>query len=161
MTMRNYRLIAPLLLGVGLVGLPALLPEAHAALPQVQSPAPGMARVWFLRESGLTDANAGADPTLFANGTPLSDLPAGSEFFHDFPAGTYRFTVQPYGPATGEADTVQLAAGTQTYLQVNWLPSWEEGDAGSGPGSDRFFVQTMAPEPAEAYLQTLTYLGQH
>ena len=158
--MRNYRLIAPMLFGVGLIALPALLPEAHAALPEVQSPAPGTARVWFLRESGLTDNNAGAAPMLFANGTPLGALPAGSEFFHDFPAGTYRFTVQPYGPATGQADTVQLAAGTQTYLHVNWLPGWEEGYPGSGPAFDSFFVQTMAPEPAEAYLPTLTYLGQ-
>jgi hypothetical protein len=160
MTMRKPRLIAPMLLGLALVALPALLPDAYAALPEVQSPAPGMARVWFLRTSGLTDGTAGADPMLFADGTALGTLPAGSEFFHDFPAGTYRFTVQPYGPPTGEADTVQLAAGTQTYLQVNWLPAWEEGYAGSGPESDSFFVQTMAPEPAEAYLPTLTDLGQ-
>ncbi len=158
--MRNYRLIAPMLLSVGLIALPALLPEAHAALPELQSPAPGMARVWFLRTSGLTDSSAGAAPMLFANGTPLAALPVGSEFFHDFPAGTYRFTVQPYGPGTSEADTVQLAAGTQTYLEVNWLAGWEEGYPGSGPTSDRFFIQTMAPQPAEAYLPDLTDLGQ-
>ena len=74
--MRKSRLIAPMLLGVGLIALPALLPEAKAALPQMQSPAPGMARVWFLRTSGLTDSNAGAAPMLFANGTPLAALPA-------------------------------------------------------------------------------------
>ena len=158
--MRKSRLIAPMLLGVGLIALPALLPEAKAALPQMQSPAPGMARVWFLRTSGLTDSNAGAAPMLFANGTPLAALPAGSEFFHDFPAGTYRFTVQPYGPGTDEADTVRLTAGTQTYLEVNWLAGWEEGYPGSGPSSDRFFVQTMPPQPAVAYLPDLTYLGQ-
>ncbi len=158
--MRNYRLIAPMLLSVGLIALPALLPEAHAALPEVQNPAPGMARGWFLRPSSLTESSLGADPMLFANGAPVGALPAGSEFFHDFPAGTYRFTVQPYGPPTGQADTVQLAAGTQTYLEVNWQPGWEEGDPGSGPTSDRFFIQTMAPQPAEAYLPDLTDLGQ-
>src|SRR5260370_16243619 len=91
-TMRNFRLIAPMLLGVGLIALPALLPEAHAALPEVQSPAPrpAMARVCFLRTSGLTDSSAGAAPMLFANGTPLAALPAGRELFHGFPAGTHR-----------------------------------------------------------------------
>lgn len=158
--MRKPHLIALTLLGLGFVALPALLPEAYAASPEVQSPAPGMARVWFLRTSGVTDGNAGADPMLFANGTALGALPAGSEFFHDFPAGTYRFTVQPYGPPTGEADAVQLTAGTQTYLQVNWLPEWSEGYPGSGPESDRFFVQTMPPQPAQAYLPSLTDLGQ-
>jgi hypothetical protein len=158
--MRKPRLIVSMLLGLGVVALPALLPEAYAASPEVQSLAPGMARVWFLRTSGLTDGNAGADPMLFANSAALGALPAGSDFFHDFPAGTYRFTVQPYGPPTGEADAVQLAAGTQTYLQVNWLPEWSEGYPGSGSESDRFFVQTMPPQPAEAYLQSLTDLGQ-
>jgi hypothetical protein len=160
MTMRKSRRISPLLLGLALVALPALLTDAYAGLPEVQSPVPGMARVWFLRASGLTDGAAGAAPMLFANGAPLSTLPAGSEFFPDFPAGTYRFTVQPYGPLTGEADTLKLAAGTQTYLQVNWLPGWMEGYPGSGPESDRLFVQTMAPQPAQAYLPSLTDLGR-
>ena len=159
--MQKSRLIAPLLLGLGLIALPGLLPEAHAALPEVHSPAPGMARVWFLRTSGLTGDMAGAAPMLFADGTALDALPAGSEFFHDFPAGTYWFTVQPYGPPTSEADTVRLTAGTQTYLGVNWLPEWSEGYPGSGPGSDRFFIQTMSPQPAETYLPSLTNLGQY
>ena len=31
--MRKYRLMIPMLLGVGLVALPALVPEVHAAAP--------------------------------------------------------------------------------------------------------------------------------
>jgi hypothetical protein len=49
--MAKSRLIAPLLLRLGLIAL--------QAVPEVQSPAPGTVRVWFLRMSGLTQARIG------------------------------------------------------------------------------------------------------
>jgi len=160
--MRKYRLITPILLSLGLIALPALLPQAKAAVPEAQAPAAGMARVWFLRVSDSPNGNVdGAAPVVFANGTALGTLPAGADFYRDFPAGTYRFTVQSYGLPTPQADTVQLAPGTQTYLQVQWTPTWEEGYApGTGDDSHSFFVLTMSPQLAEAYLPSLTYLGQ-
>lgn len=117
--MRKYRLITPVLFSLGLVALPASLPQAKAAVPEVQPPAAGMARVWFLRVSDSPNGNVdGAAPVVFANGTALGTLPAGADFYRDFAAGTYQFTVQSYGLPTSQADTVQLTPGAQTYLQV-------------------------------------------
>jgi hypothetical protein len=161
--MRKSRFIASMLLGVGLVALPGLLPEAHAAVQQVLTPAPGMARVWFLRPSDSVNGNVvGAAPVVFANGAAVGPIPAGADFFRDVPAGAYLFTVQPFGLPTGDEDAVQLAAGSQTYLQVQWAPVWEEGYPG-GEGFDQshsFFVRTMSPQLAVTYLPTLTYLGR-
>jgi hypothetical protein len=162
MTMRKYRFTIPLLFGLCLVALAGRPPQANAAAAVMQIPAlaPGMARVWFLRPSEYLYI-AGADPTVYANGAPVGDLRANTEFSRDFPAGTYRFTVQPYGTPTGQADTVQLAAGADTYLEIQWAPSWELGypDAGPGYGEHTFAVLTMSPQLAQAYLSTLTYLG--
>jgi hypothetical protein len=163
MTMRKSRLIAPLLLGFGLVALPALLSEANAAVSEVQTPAPGTSRVWFLRPAGSADGNVwGASPMIYVNGAPVAAIPPGTGFYRDFMAGTYSFTVQPYGLPTGSADTVQLAPGTQTYLEVQWAPTWEEGypSGGRGGESHSFFVLNMSPQLAQAYLPSLTYLGQ-
>ena len=69
----------------------------------------------------------GSKPEIYANGAPVGDIPVGSKFYRDFRPGTYRFTVQSYGLPTGAADTVYLAPGTQTYLEIEWLASWQEG----------------------------------
>jgi hypothetical protein len=52
---------------------------------------------------------------VYSNGAPIADIPANADFYRDFPAGTYRFTVQPYGIGTGETDTAKVAPGTQTW----------------------------------------------
>jgi hypothetical protein len=131
----------------------------------------------FLRPSSSLNGNIeAAAPTILANGAPVGEIPAGTDFFHDFPPGTYGFTVrwlygsarcdgrcvQPYGLAPGQADTVQLAAGTQTYLQVGWIASWEDGnpEAGRRFVPNTFGVLTISPEVAQAHLPTMTYLGQ-
>jgi len=128
------------------------------SLAQVSAIEPGLARVWVLRQSdppGRTiDA---ARPMVFANGAPLSESKEGTAFFHDFPAGTYKFTVQAYGTPAGQNDTVQLAAGMQTYLQVQAVPNWEQG---SSVGGFSFAVLTMSPEIAQQYMPTMTNLGR-
>jgi len=64
--------------------------------------APGMARVWFLRPAGSINGNVwAATPMISANGAPIGDIPAGSDFYRDFQPGTYSFAVQPYGLPTG------------------------------------------------------------
>src|ERR1700757_387147 len=128
--MRRYRLVTPALLGLSFVVLANLAPHAVVAAAEVETPAlaPGMARVWFLRPAGSLNGNVWASsPEIYANGARIGDIPAGAEFYRDFRPGAYRFTVQPYGLPTGAADTVQLAPGAETYLEIQWVGSWEEG----------------------------------
>jgi hypothetical protein len=163
--MRRYHFITPALLGLSLVVLADFPPQAAAtaAKPQTPAVAPGMGRVWFLRPAGSTNGNVwAAAPMIYANGAPIGDIPAGTEFYRDFRPGTYSFTVQPYGLPTGQADTVELAPGTQTYLEIQWLASWEEGypEAGWGFAPNTFGILTMSPQLAQAYLPTLAYHPQ-
>lgn len=144
---------------LGLAVLAGCAAPSTATAPPASVPAlePGMARVWFLRQSNPPGGNIeAADPMIFANGAPIARSKEGTVFFHNFPPGTYRFTVQPYGTPAGQVATVQLAAGMQTYLQVQGVPNWEEG---SPVGGGSFAVLTMAPELARQYLPTMTDLG--
>ena len=163
--MRRYRLKKPALLGFCFVLLANLAPQTIAAAAEAQTPAlaPGMARVWFLRPAGSLNGNVwAATPEIYANGAAVGEIPAGTDFYRDFPPGTYRFTVQPYGLPTGAADTVWLAPGTQTYLEIQWVSSWEEGypEAGFSFAPNTFGILTMSPQLAQAYLPTLTYHPQ-
>jgi hypothetical protein len=163
--MRRYRFVTPALLGLCLVVFAGLAPQpvAAAAEPQVPALAPGMARVWFLRPAGSLNGNVwAASPEIYANGARIGEIPAGAEFYRDFRPGTYRFAVQPYGLPTGAADSVQLAPGMETYLEIQWVGSWEEGqpEAGWGFAPNTFGILTMSPQLAQAYLPTLTYRPQ-
>jgi hypothetical protein len=157
----------PMLLGLCLVALPDCAPHATATTAEAQIPAiaPGMARVWFFRGWDSPSGQGfvyGAAPIIFANGAQIGDIPTGSDFFRDFPPGSYKFTVQPYGLPTPQAVTVQLAEGTQSYLQVQWVASWEFGypevDFSFAPNT--FAVMNMSRQVAQPYLATLAYLGQ-
>jgi hypothetical protein len=142
-------------------------PQAKLTTSEAQIPAAaaGTARVWFLRgwdaPSGQNYVYA-ATPSVYVNGASVGDLPVGSSFFRDFSPGTYTFTVEPYGLPTPQATTVQLAAGTQSYLQAQWVASWEFGypevDFSFAPNT--FAIFAMSPQLAQAYLPTLSYLGQ-
>ena len=54
--------------------------------------------------------------------------------------------------------TVQLAAGTQTFLEVQSLRSWA-GAGGDHFQRDTFYVRAISAYWAEKYFPTLTYLG--
>lgn len=164
MAVRHLRVILPLLLGLCLMALAGCAPPAsgvtQAQLPPIK---PGTARVWFLRGSitpyGAVQAFA---PMIYANGAPVAKIATGTEFYRDFPPGTYRFTVEPYGLPTAQATTLQLSPGTLTYLQVDWVASWTQGypPASWSFAPNTFAILTMAPQLAEAYLPTLSYLGE-
>jgi hypothetical protein len=155
-----------LALGLCLLVAAGCAPQSPLTASQAQTPgmAAGMARVWVLRQSDPQSGNveAGA-PILFANGAPVGRSRAGTVFYRDFASGSYTFTVEPYGGLpTGQAATVSLAAGTQNYLQVQWIASWQFGYP-EGTWSDKpntFGVLTMSPELARDYIATMIYLGQ-
>ncbi len=94
---------------------------------------------------------------VFVNGAPLAQSTVFTVYYHDFPPGTYRFTVQPYGTPANLVDTVALAPGTQTYLQVQAVPNWEMG---STVGYGSFAVMTMSERDAVPYMPTMRYLGE-
>ncbi len=153
--MRRYRLA----LGCCLLAIVGCAPQSTTTVSQATIPAmaPGQARVWVLRQQDPPGGNIdAADPMVAANGAPLGQSRQGSAFFHDFPAGSYRFTVQPYGTPTGQGLTVQLAAGMQAYLQVQAVPNWQ---LSSPVGGYSFAILATSPEVAQQYLPTLTFVG--
>lgn len=120
--------------------------------------APGMARVWVLRQADPPQGNIeAARPMIYANGAAIAESREGTVFFHDFPPGSYRFAVQAFGTPARQSDTVQLAPGMQSYLQVQAEPNWEQG---SSVGGWSFAVLTMSPDVARQYLPSLINLGQ-
>jgi hypothetical protein len=165
--MSRYGLAARLLLALGLVLLWDCTPQATVTSSQAQIPtlAPGMARVWFLRgwdaPSGQNYVFA-AEPVVYADGAPVGNLRVGTSFFRDFPPGAHTFTVQPFGLPTPQATMLQLVAGTQTYVQAQWVASWQFGypEADFSFAPNTFAIFPMSPQVAQAYLPTLTYLGQ-
>ena len=158
MIVRKYQLIALAFLGFSLSLLlscasPSTGVQSYAA---VAPPAPGMARVWFLRTRDPQEQFG--DPIIFANGHEIGRSVPGIAFYHDFPPGTYAFTVQSYGLTAGQPiqkDMVQLAPGTDTYLEILWGGSWLEGV----PGGATFFVRTLSPELGQAYQRSYTDRG--
>jgi len=146
-------LVAFLLLLTGCAAPPSPSPQVQTA-----AMAPGMARVWFLRQANPTAPEVdAAKPMVYANRAPIAESAQGTAFFHDFPPGTYRFTVQAFGTPSGRVNTFQLVAGSQTYLQVQAQPNWEQG---STSGGWSFTVMPLAPEIAQQYLPTMADLGQ-
>ena len=157
--MPNRLLSTPLWFGLCLVALAGCAPPSAgpASAAQIQALAPDMARVWILRQANPPGGNVtAADPMVYANGAALAPSPAGAAYYHDFPPGSYRFTVQAYGTPTGLGDTYQLVPGTQTYLQVMAAPNWQ---LGSSVGGGSFALLAMSPQTAMQYLPTLTDLG--
>jgi hypothetical protein len=154
---RKHHLIAATLLGLWLLPLVACAPGGGGSALQSYTPVaaqpPGTARVWFLHTRDPQEQFG--DPIIYANGNPLGRSVPDIAFYHDFPPGTYTFTVQSYGLPTGTKDVVQLAPGTETYLEILWGGSWLVGTAGGAT----FFVRTLPPELGPAYLHMLTDKG--
>ena len=155
MIIRRHHLIALASLGFCLFALPACAPPGAVASAQAQIPAiaPGMARVWLMRDNDPQEAFG--TPIIYANGQPIARSEPGAASFRDLPPGNYRCTVQSYGLPTGYKDRVPLAPGTQTFLEIEWGPSWQEGVA----GGYTFYVRTLSSQLGQAYLSSMRYLG--
>jgi hypothetical protein len=158
--MRRYRRSLIKWLVPCVLMLAGCTPQSPPTASQAQAPAipPGMARVWVLRQQDPPQGNLeAARPMVFANSVPLAESQEGTVYFHDLRPGTYKFRVQAFGTPAKESDTVQLAPGMQSYVQVQAVPNWEQG---SSVGGWSFAVQTMSLELAQQYMPTLTNLGQ-
>ena len=156
----KYHLVVVTLLGFWLLPLVSCAPGGGGSALQSYAPVaaqpPGTARVWFMHTNDPQE-QAG-DPIIYANGNQVGRSIPGIAFYRDFPPGTYAFSVQSYGLTAGQPirkDVVQLAPGTQTYLEILWGGSWLEGAAGGAT----YYVRTLPPELDQAYLRMLTDKG--
>jgi hypothetical protein len=131
-------------------------PTVAAAISQVPPIRPGMARVWFLRQ--FEPYESLATPVISANGVPVGLSEPGTAFIRDFRPGIYTFTVPSYGVDSGQAATVRLVSGTQTYLEVQSLSRW--ASCGDNCQRDTLYVRAIAPDWAEKYFPAMIYLGQ-
>jgi hypothetical protein len=65
--MRRSRLVTSSLVGLCLLVLTSLAPQPLVAVAEAQTPAPGTARVWFLRPAGSLNGNVwAAAPMIYA-----------------------------------------------------------------------------------------------
>jgi hypothetical protein len=157
MVLRKYQFIALAFLGLCLSPLLSCAPPGSGlqAYAPVATQPPGTARVWFLRTKDPQEQYG--DPDIYANGNQIGRSIPGIAFYRDFLPGAYAFTVQSYGAPTSNKDRVQLAPGTQTYLEILWGQDWLIGTVGGGQST--FFVRTLPPELDQAYLRMLTDKG--
>ena len=155
----RIRLARAMLVSICLQALTGYMfgPTLAAAVSQAPPIQSGLARVWFLRQ--FEPGESLATPIISANGAPVGESLPGTVFLRDFTPGTYTFTVPSYGVDFGQAATVQLAAGTQTYLEVQSLRSWA-GAGGDSFQGDTLYVRAISPYWADKYFPTLRYLGQ-
>ena len=109
--------------------------------------------MWFVRTQAPQQQFG--DPIIFANVQQLGRALPGVAFYGDFPTGAYTFTVQSYCLPTSAKDMIQLAAGTQTYLEILWGGSWLVGTAGGAT----FFVRTLPADLGTAYVGMLADKG--
>jgi hypothetical protein len=153
MIVRKHQFIALAFVGFCLSLLASCAPSGSGiqSYAPVAAQAPGTARVWFLRTRDPQEQFG--DPIIFANGNQVGRSVPGVAFYHDFPPGTYAFSVQSYGLTAGQPirqNMVQLAPGTDTYLEILWGGSWLVGTAGGAT----FFIRTLPPELGQAYLRS-------
>jgi hypothetical protein len=143
---------------LGIAGCAQQAGPQNNALSSAPSIAPGMARIWVLRQTDIVAQNFSAsDPAVFLDTVDLGHIARGTVFYHDVSPATYRVRVQPYGTPTHLVDTVQLSPGETAFLQVQAVPNWEQGSTASGAS---FAVLTMVPQDAETAIPTLAFTGR-
>ena len=160
MMISKHHLIALTFLGLCVSLLASCGPPGGGSALQSYAPVapqpPGTARVWFMHTNDPQEQFG--DPIIYANGDQIGRSIPGIAFYRDLTPGTYAFSVQSYGLTAGQPirkDVVQLAPGTQTYLEILWGGSWLEGAAGGAT----YYVRTLPPELDQAYLRMLTDKG--
>ncbi len=135
----------------------AAQPGSTGAVTPTPPLAPGMARVWFLRQADPPAGNIyAAVPIVYVDRKPLTQIQQGSAFYHDFAPGRYRLSAQAFGTYSGQHDILHLDAGATNYVQVIAVANWE---LGSPVGGWTFAVLPMSPDLAQGYLRSLADFG--
>ena len=116
--------------------------------------APGYARVWFLRQYEPSESLR--TPVMYINGAPIGASQPGTIFYRDLPAGTYRFTVDTCTTDFGQAQTLNLAPGSQVDLEIQSLSDFR---AWGCLVAENFYVRQVDPARVQIYLPQLANLG--
>ena len=139
-------------------GVPAQSLVAGPTVAQIAAtippPAPGLARVWFLRQ--YQPGESLRTPMMFVSGAPLANSVPGTALFRDFPPGAYTFSVETCTLDTNQATALSLVPGSQVVLEVQSLSSFSWVDC---PRDFTFYMRPIPPERAQLYYTQLTYLG--
>jgi hypothetical protein len=153
---RRSFLIGVAMIGLGRAAFDGRAATAAAGGDPAQTPGPipsSAARVWFLRQ--FEPGESLQMPMIFVNGAPLASSQPGTVFFRDFAAGPYAFSVETCTRDFNQVATLNLTAGSQTYLEVQSLSSFRNWDC----VTDTFYVRAIPAERAQLYFPQLTYLG--
>jgi hypothetical protein len=152
MTIFSFRLLRALL------ALAAVLP-CLAAFPAVAQQGPALAagygRVWMLRQYSPSDSLR--TPVMYINGAAIGASQPGTIFYRDLPAGAYRFTVDSCTSDVNQAANLNLAPGSQVYLEVQSLSSSMR--AWGCLVNEDFYVRQVDPARIQVFLPQLAYLG--
>ena len=154
---RQYHLTIPMLLGLCWVALAGCAETSRA--PLAIAGAAGQTG----DGAGLVFARVDIAAVWRGPGILADDLcqrragrgdSSGDRVLSRLPPGTYSFTVQPFGLPTGQTATLQLAPGTVSYLNVDWVASWTQGypPAGFDFVPNMFAILAISPQVARAYL---------
>lgn len=135
-------------------GPPALVRTALAQTAAAP-PAPGMARIWILRQ--FTPGGNIETPWIYINNRPLTTSQPGTIFYHDVPAGTYTVSVETCGHDVNQFTTLTLAPGSVAKLEVQSLDGFTPSDC--PPRSSTYYVRPVMPQFLRLYLPQLTNLG--
>jgi hypothetical protein len=129
-------------------------PRMSAVQSQIPPIPAGMGRVWFLRQyRPMASQNM---PMISVNGVPFARSEHASVFYHDFPPGTYHFTVESYGWDYNQDTTLRLTAGMQPFLEIETEREYVSGDQTT---QDTFYVRPLPFNWASKYFSTISYLG--
>jgi len=152
---RKCKLVALSLLGLCAFLFSSCAPPGSGlqSYAQVAAPAPGTARVWFVRTS---DPQEFGDPIIFANGQQLGGAMPGVALYHDFAHGTYTFTVQSDGLTAGQPEG-RDPAGTRNADLSGDLVGRQLVDRYCRGGD--LFVRTLPSDLGPAYVRVLTDKG--
>jgi hypothetical protein len=133
-------------------------PFAEPAGAQITAPAPppapGLARVWFLRQ--FQPSESLRMPMIFINGAPFASSVPGTAFYRDFAPGTYTFSVETCTEDFNQAAALNLTAGSETDIEIQSLSSFHSWTC---PSDETFYARVIPPAWAQRYLPQLSYLG--
>jgi hypothetical protein len=142
------RAILPMLLAAAAC---APTPAAQTAPPPL---APGLARVWIVRE--LEPGTALYAPYVTVDGVSMGISPQSTAFYRDLPPGRHVFDVENCLRHPEAARVLDLRPGEVASLQVTSLENYAGWDCHP---IDAYYLSPVPDQARPWYLARLNYLG--